>query len=53
MTDFDRYGNVILDEKGNIVEFQEKKYCAKGQINGGVYVIKRENGMMSDLPEKF
>ena len=53
MTDFDRYGNVILDEKGNIVEFQEKKYCAKGQINGGVYVMKRENGMMSDLPEKF
>ena len=53
MENFERYGNVILDENGNVVEFQEKKFCAKGQINGGVYVMKRENNMMNGLPEKF
>ena len=53
MENFERYGNVILDENGNVVEFQEKKFCAKGQINGGVYVMKRENDMMDGLPEKF
>ena len=53
MDNFERYGNVVLDEKGQVVEFQEKNFCAKGQINGGVYVMKRENGMMNGLPEKF
>lgn len=53
MTDFERYGNVILDKNGNVVEFQEKKFCAKGQINGGVYVMRRKNSIMDALPEKF
>lgn len=53
MSDFERYGNVRLDENGQIVEFQEKQFCKKGQINGGVYVLKRENGMMDGLPERF
>ena len=53
MENFERYGNVILDKNGNVVEFQEKKFCAKGQINGGVYVMKRKNDMMNGLPEKF
>ena len=53
MENFERYGNVILDKNGNVVEFQEKKFCTKGQINGGVYVMKRKNDMMNGLPEKF
>ena len=53
MRNFERYGNVRLDENGNVVEFQEKLFCAEGQINGGIYVINRENDLMSGLPEKF
>ena len=53
MRDFERYGNVKLDENGRIIEFQEKQFCEVGQINGGVYVMKRENDMMNGLPEKF
>lgn len=38
MEHFDRYGNVRVN--GNlIVDFEEKKYCDKGVINGGIYVI--------------
>lgn len=53
MIDFERYGNVSLDENGQVVEFHEKKYCKKGQINGGVYVLNRKSRIMDGLPEKF
>lgn len=53
MENFERYGNVVLDENGQVVEFQEKKYCKKGQINGGVYVLNRKSGIMDSLPERF
>ena len=39
MTDFERYGSVILDGNGRITSFNEKGYCEKGLINGGVYCI--------------
>lgn len=41
MTDFDRYGTVIL-EGPDIKGFNEKKYCNKGLINGGIYIINRD-----------
>ena len=53
MENFERYGNVILDENGQVVEFQEKKFCTMGLINGGIYVMKRKNGMMDGMSEKF
>lgn len=42
MTDFDRYGAVEIDMKGNIVHFREKIYMHEGYINGGMYLINKE-----------
>ena len=40
MSNFDRYGRVIIDESDKrIVEFKEKEHCKEGLVNGGVYVI--------------
>lgn len=36
-----------------IREFQEKRHCEEGLINGGVYAIDRERLVLSSLPEKF
>ena len=53
MHDFDRYGIVNVDGKGVITAFEEKKYQEKGLINGGVYIINREQFLAKGLPEKF
>jgi len=53
MCDFDRYGNVGLNEENRISSFQEKQFCAQGQINGGTYVINRLGSLMDNLPQKF
>lgn len=53
MTDFDRYGSVDLDKEERIIRFNEKQYCAKGLINGGVYVINKNIFQTLSLPEKF
>lgn len=52
MTDFDRYGTVRTDADGRITAFEEKKPCARGAINGGVYLLRRDalNGIAA---EKF
>ena len=50
--DFDRYGAVDWD--GDLVTlFQEKKHCAEGLINGGVYAIDRSQLDLSLFPKKF
>ena len=36
-----------------VTAFQEKKHCAEGLINGGVYAIDRSRLDLSGLPEKF
>ena len=52
MRDFDRYGAVDWD--GDLVTgFREKKYCAEGLINGGVYAIDRSQLDMSLFPKTF
>lgn len=48
---FDRYGTVEVDEQGRITQFNEKKFCTEGIINGGTYIIKRN--ALADFPEKF
>ena len=58
MRDFDRYGTVVTNEQGKVLEFREKRPCAEGLINGGVYWmnnIPRENpeSLFYGLPDKF
>lgn len=53
MMDFNRYGNVEIDNNNHIIAFKEKSYCERGQINGGIYIINSTNEMMDNLPEQF
>lgn len=53
LTDFDRYGNVKIDKKNRIISFQEKQFCAKGLINGGTYLLRRESMLFNNLEGKF
>lgn len=54
MSNFDRYGNVKMQGIENrILSFEEKKYCTKGLINGGVYIINKQEPIFENLPEKF
>ncbi|MDD4274330.1 MAG: nucleotidyltransferase family protein [Desulfobacter postgatei] len=53
MAQFDRYGNVMLNEQNRITGFTEKQYCKMGQINGGIYCINRNNRLMDGLGAKF
>ena len=51
MRDFDRYGEVTLDGQGRITAFREKRPCAEGLINGGVYLLQRE--ALAEMPDRF
>ena len=47
MENFDRYGNVqICEDTNQIRRFDEKKYCEKGLINGGIYIINKQTGIL-------
>lgn len=52
MKDFDRYGNVTCVDNV-ITEFHEKQPCAEGLINGGVYLVNRNQLSLDSLPQKF
>ncbi|HAU37831.1 MAG TPA: D-glycero-D-manno-heptose 1-phosphate guanosyltransferase [Phycisphaerales bacterium] len=52
LRNFDRYGIVEVRD-GRIVAFREKAPCARGLINGGVYLFRRELLAGPDLPEAF
>lgn len=41
MENFERYGKVITDQH-KIVAFSEKEYSKSGDINGGVYALKKD-----------
>ncbi len=51
LRDFDRYGEVTLDGEGRITAFREKRPCAEGLINGGVYLLQRN--ALAEMPERF
>lgn len=52
MHDFDRYGVVDCDESTcRISRFREKQHCVSGWINGGVYLIRKDE--LLNYPEKF
>jgi len=53
MQDFDRYGSVDIDNNQRIINFNEKKYCKKGLINGGMYLINRDLFKRLALNDKF
>lgn len=53
MENYDRYGSVTLDEQQNILSFEEKKFKAKGLINGGIYLLNKERENLASFPEKF
>jgi len=52
MTNFDRYGNVILSNT-RVISFEEKKHQLQGKINGGIYFLGKEIFENFSLPEKF
>lgn len=52
MLDFDRYGTVKMKEN-KIIKFEEKKYCPKGLINAGIYLIDKVFLEQVNLPVKF
>lgn len=41
LEDFDRYGSVETGENEEVVKFTEKSYRKSGNINGGIYVMKK------------
>ncbi len=51
MCDFERYGTVDVDADGIITAFHEKRPCADGLINAGVYLVRR--GALDACPTKF
>lgn len=53
MRDFDRYGVVETNERGEIISFREKQYYATGSINAGMYILNRPAFRQLDLPERF
>jgi D-glycero-alpha-D-manno-heptose 1-phosphate guanylyltransferase len=53
MTDFSRYGVVETDNNNAVMAFHEKKFCAKGLINGGVYALDAKLFLQEPLPEIF
>lgn len=53
MSHFDRYGTVALSADNAIISFNEKTFCESGLINGGVYLINKNELDMSHLPNKF
>lgn len=42
MKNFERYGNVEINEKLEITQFREKTFCQNGLINGGIYLLNKE-----------
>ncbi len=51
MRDIERYGTVDVDGDGTITAFHEKKPCAEGLINAGVYLVRRD--ALDVCPTKF
>lgn len=51
MHDFERYGTVDVDGSGVISAFHEKRSCAEGLINAGVYLVRKD--ALVGMPRKF
>ena len=51
MRDFERYGTADVDDSGIITAFHEKRPCAEGLINAGVYLVRKD--ALDGMPRKF
>jgi D-glycero-alpha-D-manno-heptose 1-phosphate guanylyltransferase len=49
---FDRYGTVTRD-CDRVVAFEEKRPCVRGEINGGIYIMRRTLFDGAELPAVF
>lgn len=53
MENFDRYGSVEIDDCYKVIDFKEKEFILKGNINGGIYVLNKNLFESFKLPTKF
>lgn len=53
MEHFDRYGSVVLDDRDEILAFEEKRHKESGLINGGIYVLNRKIENLESYPRVF
>ena len=53
MENFDRYGSVEMDENFKVIDFKEKGFVLKGNINGGVYILNNNIFAPFNLPHQF
>tara|TARA_B100000315_G_scaffold228118_1_gene236551 strand:+ start:20 stop:709 length:690 start_codon:yes stop_codon:yes gene_type:complete len=53
MKNFERYGFVETDSNGQVISFNEKKYCDHGSIDGGIYLINRSIFNSFESRKKF
>jgi D-glycero-alpha-D-manno-heptose 1-phosphate guanylyltransferase len=53
MENFDRYGVVEIDSTNTITSFHEKQFYTKGLINGGIYILNREQFLAHHFPSTF
>ena len=53
MYNFDRYGCVEIDENNYVADFREKEFREVGNINGGIYLVKKDLFEAYTLDDKF
>ncbi len=53
MKNFERYGAVEINEVNQIISFKEKQFYKVGLINGGIYLLNKEDFLERSLPQKF
>jgi D-glycero-alpha-D-manno-heptose 1-phosphate guanylyltransferase len=53
MNDSSRYGSVRIDEHQQVTGFGEKNTHGKGLVNGGVYLLNRQQWDANNWPETF
>ncbi len=53
MINIERYGTVDINNRNWVIAFNEKRFCQKGLINGGIYALNANNFLKEDLPEVF
>jgi D-glycero-alpha-D-manno-heptose 1-phosphate guanylyltransferase len=53
MINIERYGTVDINNRNVVIAFNEKKFCQKGLINGGIYFLNAKNFLKESMPEVF
>ena len=53
MQDFERYGVVEIGDKNEILSFKEKQFYPSGLINGGIYILNKDQFLARQLLQKF